>query len=334
MCEFMFNPFFLGSESTAGKQLCISNVASRLFLSSKASTFWFNNTGHANTGQLSSVMCVPVDIGQILPPVNEQYRLVSASLQVKYIGRLDEVSGIMGCAVVYDESQDLGMYVQMRDNADTVYDETRANVPSYNNVLEKYVNFEYARDSFYYQENSCLEVIRALYFPLDNSYEEYVKISNGDEIAAFPSGNDYRPNLKINESYFKSGFNWFFYAMNAPHGTNCFKVDIFCNFECLPNAKFLNYMPISLNPCYILSQEKKKIIMLIQNKPIFKLNEEGQYELIPEIFNKMIKKFKSGLPSLDRLKTWGIINAIPTLQPGLALAGNMIMNNMLVDDNC
>ena len=48
----------------------------------------------------------------------------------------------------------------------------------------------------------------------------------------------------------------------------------------------------------------------------------------------MIKKFKNGLPSLDRLKICGIINAIPTLQPGLALTGNMIMNNMLVDDNC
>ena len=45
MCAFMLNPFFLGRESMAGKQLGISNVASGLFLSSKASTFWFNNTG-------------------------------------------------------------------------------------------------------------------------------------------------------------------------------------------------------------------------------------------------------------------------------------------------
>lgn len=329
-CAFMFNPFFLASNSIEGKQLYATDTIAYL-AGPVVSTFWFNNTSSAND-QLTPNAWRPLDIGQVLPPVYEQYRLVSASLQVKYIGRLDQVSGIMGCAVVYQESPIIGAYVQPAASSQP-YDPTRATEATLNDSLEKYTNFEYARDSFYYQENSCLEGIRALYFPIDNSYEEYVRVCDGNEIVSTPATLQSTLTLKLNESYFKSGFNWFFYAMNAPPNTNCFKVDIFCNFECLPNAQFLNYMPISLNPCYITSEEKKKIIMLIQNKPIFKLSENGNCEIRPEIFNKMIKKFHNGLPSLDRLKTWGIINALPSLSSGLSLAGNMIMDNMMLD-NC
>ena len=53
-------------------------------------------------------------------------------------------------------------------------------------------------------------------------------------------------------------------------------------------------MPISAYPFMITPEEKKKCIMVIQNKPILKLNEdnEGGFE-VPDIFLKLVNKFKN-----------------------------------------
>ena len=125
----------------------------------------------------------------------------------------------------------------------------------------------------------------------------------------------------------------FFFSQGGPESSTCFKVDIFCNFECLPNAKFLNYMPISAYPFAMSTEEKKKCMLMLQQKPLTTLKEENENDgtIIPNIFLKMIRKFKNGLPGLDRLRAWGLINAIPGLTSGLALAGNMIANNSMMD---
>ena len=54
---------------------------------------------------------------------------------------------------------------------------------------------------------------------------------------------------------------------------------------------------------------------------------------VPSIFGRMISKFKNGLPGFDILASWGLMNAVPGLKPGLALAGNMIQQSMQLD-NC
>ena len=46
----------------------------------------------------------PININQCIPDVYDQYRLVSASIVVKYIGRLDIVSGVIGGAIIFDEN--------------------------------------------------------------------------------------------------------------------------------------------------------------------------------------------------------------------------------------
>lgn len=327
-CAFVFNPFFLASEELEGYPLPGENAG--YFSDGRVTTFWLNQ--NIDAPQPNALAWMPTMIGQTLPPVYEQYRLVSAALHVRYIGRLDQVSGIVGCAVIYQDSPDIGAFVQPRAGSEAQYNPNGTFTPSANSGLAKYSNLEYIRDSYYYQENSCLEGIRALYFPIDNSYEEYVRTCDGKEMGYSGQADANRPIFKISESYFKSGFNWFFYAMNAPPSTNCFKVDIFCNFECLPNSRFLNYMPVSVNPCYITPEEKKKIIMLLQSKSIFKLNEGGECDFRPGIINKMIKKFKNGLPGFDKLKLWGVISALPSLKPGIALAGNMIQQQMQMDN--
>ena len=60
--------------------------------------------------------------------------------------------------------------------------------------------------------------------------------------------------------------------MGAPSGA-CLKLDIYCNYECLPNAAFLNYMPISVSTYGMSNQEKKDAIKVVQEKPIMKADE-------------------------------------------------------------
>lgn len=74
------------------------------------------------------------------------------------------------------------------------------------------------------------------------------------------------------------------------------------------------------------------MIMFVQNKPVLKETEEPYSEvLIPSLFNRMIKKFDNGLPGFEKLKMWGLLNSIPGLKSGLALAGNMIASNNQMD---
>lgn len=318
---FFMNPFFLASENVLGEQIAAggTNYFVRNFLSSA----WINNAGSL-TGNASDANWTPVNFGQTIPAVYEQYRLVSAALVVRYIGRLDQVKGEIGGAIFYDDTISMGgQYSATADGATT------------NTVaedLDKYGFFDYAQDAFYSKTNMTLEGIRMLYFPIDNSYEEFVKLTDSATLEG--ASTDAGVSFVAEKGYYKGGFNWFFWAQGCPEGTACFKLDIYCNFECLPAAKFLNYMPITVNPVYIPFEEMKKLIMFIQAKPIMKSNEDiGEEVIVPSIFLRLIKKFKNGLPCLERLKTWGLMNAVPGLTSGLALAGSMLQSQMQVD-NC
>ena len=62
----------------------------------------------------------------------------------------------------------------------------------------------------------------------------------------------------------KKGFQKMVYVLGAPPNSACFKVDIYCNFETLPNAEFLNYMPISLSPSHTTPEIKKQSIKYLK----------------------------------------------------------------------
>ena len=319
-CAFLLNPFFLASDDVIGYDL--SQVGGGNFFVHKFLTSLWVNNNDSLSGTAPDTNWTPVDIGQTLPAVYDQYRLVSACVVVKYIGRLDIASGVLGGAIIYDESDTLGGQVQAKSGTNP-YNPSGAGVNSLAPDLAKFGNFDLAMDSFYHQENLCIEGSRMLYFPLDNSFEEYVKICDNTTIADYTSGSSVVFNMP--QDYYKAGFNWFFYSLGAPPSSNCFKVDIYCNFECLPNAKYLNYMPITLNPYIISTEEKKRMNLLVQSKPVLKSNENNSDgSQIPSIFNKMIKKFDNGLPGFEKLRSYGIMAGIPSLKPGLSLAGAMI----------
>ena len=324
-CAFIFNPFFLASEEVIGLDLTTIG-GPEYFVHKFLTSLWVNNDATL-TGQSINDHWVPVDIGQVLPAVYDQYRLVSASVVVKYIGRLDIASGVIGGAIIYDENDTLGGMCQAKSGSNP-YNPSGNGINSKTPDLTKFGNFDLAMDSFYHQENLCIEGTRMLYFPLDNSFEEYVKVCDSSVLEVKASGSDITYDMP--QDYYKSGFNWFFYSLGAPVNSNCFKVDIYCNFECLPNAKYLNYMPITLNPYVISSEEKKRMNLIVQNRPVLKATEDPNDGVqVPSLFNKMIKKFDNGLPGFDKLRAMGLMNAIPGFKSGLALAGTMIGQNSM-----
>ena len=320
---FTFNPFFLGNLNSFGtmKQIQYTREEEGWIIRNVdyMSSLWVNND-NSLTGYSENVNWRPINIGQCIPNVYDQYRLVSASIVVKYIGRLDITSGVIGGAIMYDDNKMIG----------TRYDETKSDGTnplmgqlSINNSLYKYGNFDLAMDSFYHQENMVLEGIRELYFPLDNSYEEYTKLLgiNDCTVEGLTEGQTFSVN---DVDSYKSGFNYFVYVLGAPPSSACFKVDIYCNFECLPNASFLNYLPLSMNASAISNTEKKNAISVIQQKPIMTLKDGISVTTKPSIWEKLKKKFSNSLPGIGKLISWGLGTAIPALKPGLALAGTLI----------
>ena len=309
----VFNPFFLASNSTAdigNYTYTDENVKSAAFKPNFFSSFYVNNAEDLN-GYSTNYNWRPINIGQQIPPVYNQYRLVSASVVMRYIGRLDIASGVIGGAIVFDESKELGC-----DGIETVVgaDDNvhRINFATRPTNLDKYGNFDLAMDSFYHQENLCIEGMRELYFPIDNSYEEYVKLLNPSLITGIRKHgvNDAIPVLSADEDYLKNGFRYMIYVLGAPPSSSCFKCDIYCNFECLPNAEFL---------------EKKEATLIIQQKPVMKISEsEKIVPRMPSIWERMKQKFSNALPGIGKLIANGLVTAIPQLKPGLALANSII----------
>ena len=313
----MFNPFFLAGNSMASI-VTPNGTYDPQFLSS----FYLNNDDTLN-GYESNNRWNPVNIFQVIPPVYNQYRLVSASIVIKYIGRLDIASGVIGGAIVYDETQGVGV----SGTRGGEFPQPFSSVPD---ILAKYGNFDLALDSFYYQENLCIEGMRQLYFPIDNSYEEYIKLFNTSLIKVAKETDLSSPVMIADEDYLRNGFKFMIYTLGAPPSSACFKVDIFCNFECLPNAEFLNYLPLSINVDHTTPEQKKEATLIIQKKPIMKISEtETSQSAKPSIWTRMLNKFKNSLPNIGKLVASGLVTAIPALKPGLALANSMI--DMITD---
>ena len=315
----VFNPFFLSSTNALTQKTFGAETTDEFtFTPSYLSTLWYNADETLN-GSDSNDHWIPVNIGQVIPPVYDQYRLVSASIVVKYIGRLDIASGVIGGAIIFDENPVIGSGYVIQDASSTTF--------SINPGVSKYGNFDLAMDSFYHQENLCLEGLRMLYFPVDNSYEEYTRTIDGTHVNLSRTPESTQLIFSADQDYYKSGFNWMIYVLGAPASSTCFKVDIYCNYECLPNASFLNYLPLTMSPVGVSSDEKRRANMIVQKKPVMKLSEtdkDNSIDAMPSIWAKMKKKFAGALPGIGKLLSKGIVKLIPGLKPGLALAGAIL----------
>jgi hypothetical protein len=339
----MFNPFFLGkvpdsSDKIPAGQIRVENVDGLYNYSAGYSflTSFFINNDDSLTGNAPNENWSNVNIGQLIPAVYDQYRLVSASIVVKYIGRLDNTSGVIGGSVVFDESTQLGgrFFEEYQVNEGGEYHKDVHNIiPEF---LHKYGNFDLAMDAFYHQENLCLQGMRCLYFPVDPSYEDYTRLMNANLIQLSGKyGNLTSYRAISSEDYLKNGFNNFIYVMGAPANTSCFKIDIYCNFECLPSSSFLNYLPLSMSTDFISGEQKRRAALAVQQTPIGKAEDEDKNAPppggeSPGILQTLKKKFMDGLPNIVKSAGNLLIQSIPGLQLGTVLANSMQLLNKSV----
>lgn len=340
----MFNPFFLGKfpdalgDKIPAGQVHVTNTDDLYSFSAGYNflTSFFINNDDSLTGNAPNTNWSNVNIGQLIPAVYDQYRLVSASVVVKYIGRLDTTSGVIGGSVVFDESTQVGGRFFTESQREAGGDVTRGvfnNVPEF---LYKYGNFDLAMDAFYHQENLCLQGMRCLYFPVDPSYEEYTRLMNANLIQVSGKYGDLDTFKAVStEDYLKNGFNNFIYVMGAPANTACFKIDIYCNFECLPSSSFLNYLPLSMSTDFISGEQKRRAALVVQQTPIGKAEDENKDAPpaggeSPGILQTLKKKFMDGLPNIVKSAGNLLIQSIPGLQLGTVLANSMQLLNKSV----
>lgn len=239
------------------------------YLTDGANSTVFLNNNAALTGLgITNNMFLAVSGGQTIPQgIYHQYRLVSASVIVKYIGRLDIVQGIIGGAIVYDKGV-----------VPTAIGSPLA-------ILDKYSDFNLSRDAFFQQEYYAIQGMRELYFPLDNSFEEYQSLNNS-----------------------KDGFMFFVYIQNAPPGAASFKVDFCFNFECLPDVRFLNYIPTDVaKPSSPIVKEQA--YEAVKKAPIQKESELQEVKK-GDFWGGLKEKLGSMIPGAMELVGKGVLAAL------------------------
>lgn len=275
---FLFNPFFVYS-NTLHDQLVysdeVSQPATDYYLNYASSLYYCNDdllTGRAPPEIMQYKL---LNIGQGIPDLYNQYRLVSASLIVKYIGRMDIASGVIGGSIIFDENIKPGnnLTSKNRTTGEIIRDESFGT----RTAIEKYSNFDLAIDSYYHQETNCVNGIRMVYFPVDNSYEEYSKTMTKLSDLVFTKDEKLQGGVYLNNgptfyAHNKNKFQQMVYVFGAPPTSECFKLDIYLNFETLPNATYLNYMPISPNNSTLSNEDKKNTISLTQQNAITTAN--------------------------------------------------------------
>lgn len=256
-------------------------------------TSFFINTNENLDGISDNNHFRPLNIQQSIPNIYEQYRLVSAAITVKYTGRLDKVSGILGASILYDKFNTVGCQYNL------VYSSTPPVVfREYGKTDEmaKYGNFDLALDGIYHNENKALDGIRAIFFPSDNSYEEFIPVLGASLLSEKTTEPRSTTFICEDNDKYKTGFNFFFYGLGTP-SEECFKVDIYCNFECLPNSEYTNYLPINTDNNFISNNVKQLAIKNAQKNAIQNLNSihkklnqrDTKLELIEKKFKNNIK---------------------------------------------
>lgn len=317
---FTFNPFFLyNADSLPGKSIPVTGGT---FSATHLTSAFLGNADEID-GSTEQKEVMEINLGQGIPGVYSSYRVVSGSMVVRYIGRMDIASGVVGGAIIFDDSVDsIGAYGTMTP---TSGDPEELRSRSF--VLGKYANFDLSQDSFYHVEAMSLKGMRELYFPIDNSFEEYQPVFDFSKLKMkyYDSADTgYYEFSAADSSDYKKGFNMLFYSLGAPASSACFKVDIYVNYECIPNPKFLNYMPISPSEPAISSTMKSEYVRYVQNKPITEADERPAPPATESVFKSLKRKFGKYIPSIVKTLKTGLETSLPFLKPALSIAGSMI----------
>ena len=282
----IFNPFFLASNQTEFKDNA-PGVINPILRNMKYkalfySSLYVNNSWYVS-GDKEFGNYKPINIGQCIEPIYDQYRLVSASIVVRYIGKLDDSKGTIGGGIIYEKNKICAGDCEIKGNHVDTGEEETFTLHVYVKNFKKYSDFNLIRKSYYHQENQLYEGIKMIYFPLDNSYYEYSPLIKDSDVNSKMLPKVDGETYVINENfvqtcdYVKNGFQFAIYVQNGPIDQVCLRCDIYCNFECLPSNELLKILPITISNEFMQPNELEEAIAYIQKKPIFKFNEIYKY---------------------------------------------------------
>ena len=162
---FCFNPFFLASDKLINKEVYFGGI--KEYLTIGAGMYFFANSNDPYTGTAPYTDWYFPEIPcQMISDVYSKYRVVSACVTLRYLGELDAAQGTIGGGIAFINNPYVGVRLKQTIDGDSGHG-SRAN------GLSQFGNFDLIRDCVYSQENTCLEGLKMLYFPLDNSFEEF-----------------------------------------------------------------------------------------------------------------------------------------------------------------
>lgn len=263
-----YNPFFLASDDLLGvyrENVWVNN--SYNYIAEPLSSFM--HAGRVNNVPYEQYTNFAVaDIGQGLPAnVYSAYRLVSASINVFYQGPIEEAEGYLYGAPVSLVDQSLPGNYYTKNQPDIPYDPTGSVIYPFISRGGDFLSESTLRKQAYYAETNCLNGLQFNYFPLDNSFLEYVYFLKESEIITTDhrNGNLSNANWAASKKYYKSGFFWVIGAKGVPNFP-CIRCDIESNFECLPAVEFMNYAPISVYPYSLSPKDMNEIITLAKDR--------------------------------------------------------------------
>lgn len=263
---FCFNPFFLYDDSVLGTTRSVNGR--NWYISNYLSSFWSCASADLDGVNQQNFSFQTINVRQGLPSLYNTYRLVSASLTIKYIGPLESAQGVIGGGISYDYYDYIGGGFYIYNGMP--YNPPAAPYLMSTNKFAMYTNFDNIRNLAYHSENNCLEGIRMLYFPTDTKADNFIKVFNASGITTASNGNFYWY-IKATSDQCKPGFNWIGYIQHADADAK-YQVDIACNFEAMPNAIYLNYLPVSTRPYFIPWKERKTILNEMKDQIIQKIN--------------------------------------------------------------
>jgi hypothetical protein len=316
---FMFSPFFLynskfmintdgsdnqlfygpNGDSTTKKHI-IDNPHEKdwrkYYSPEYLTSFFYQDNG--DTGVTDNPWWYTVNINQGVGDLYKKYRLVSACMIVKYIGKQADAQGTIHGGIIYDDNPYVGIrcdYVTYdRNDPDTIRilgDNTA------NKGMFKYGGKPNALyNAFYHKENLMNEPMKLIYFPMDNSYEQFVNVCGLDDFKFSLSPIEYDGytfdscNLELKNNNNRTFFKFLVYITNAQYYEDAIKVEIFCNYEGIPNYEYLNYIPTNTNTYNINNKDKKEIIKKLQKKPIVSIDDKDAAPINSYNWEKDLKK--------------------------------------------
>jgi hypothetical protein len=208
---WVWNPFFLMDSS-------FGNPAG----TGDWSTFYVNNAENIGNVSSANFFVRSTGINTIPAYIYGNYRLVSASIVVTYVGRMDIVSGVLGIGIGLNNSG-IGTPGQVTPALNPVASD--ANAALFGNFIQV--------DNLYYSERTqTANGVRAIYFPIDDKFTNFYPLYT-------TSGG---PGNTLANT-FVSGFYFAGYGQGLPNTPNSLRFDFYLNYEAIVTPQFNNFIP-------------------------------------------------------------------------------------------